>query len=237
MSRIIFRYLASIAIFALLAASLMGRLSRTRLNMRHAEAIICLAIGAPLGVLTWKQSHHYADASTLYEATLQAQSWPAGFVTTTWRHPSCTDSTADLSDAIAHLQESLRIYPDDAEAHNNMGGVYQRLERYEEAIREHQEALRLNPQLVEARYNIGVCNQALNRLNDARAQYVEAIRAQPDYANGTLQPWHDADGTGRARSSRSGVQPDAAADAGICTGTRWTRLRAAAIGPDSRRGE
>ena len=63
-----------------------------------------------------------------------------------------------------------------------MGGVYQRLGRYEDALAEHEEALRLNPQLVEARYNMGVCFQALNRLDDARAQYVEAIRAQPDYA-------------------------------------------------------
>lgn len=176
-----FQYLASIAIFAFLAASLTGRLSRTRLNVRHAEALICLAIGAPLGVLTWKQSHLYTDANTLYEATLRRN--PACWLChNNLATPKLHGSKADLSDAIAHLQESLRIYPDDAEAHNNMGGVYQRLERYEEAIREHQEALRLNPQLVEARYNIGVCNQALNRLNDARAQYVAAIRAQPDYA-------------------------------------------------------
>ena len=175
-----FQYLASSAMFTLLAASITAWLSRTSVNMRRAEAIMCLAIGAPLSVLTWQQAHDYADARTLYETTLRrnAECWLChNNLATAKLH----GSEADLSDAIAHLHESLRIYPDDAEAHNNMGGVYQRLERYEEAIHEHEEALRLNPQLVEARYNIGVCNQALNRLNEARAQYVEAIRVQPDY--------------------------------------------------------
>jgi len=176
-----FQYLASAIVFAFAAASITSWLSRTAVNMRRAEAIMCLAIGAPLTGLTWQQSHNYTDARTLYETTLRhnPDCWLCHNNLAT---PELHGSEADLADAIRHLQESLRIYPDDAEAHNNMGGVYQRLERYEDALREHEEALRLNPQLVEARYNMGLCNQALNRLNDARVHYVEAIRVQPDYA-------------------------------------------------------
>ncbi len=175
-----FQYLASLPVFALIAATLVSHFAGTRDN-RHAELAWCVVIGVPLGALTWTQSHQYVDERTLYDATLR-------------RNPACWlchnnlataklhGSDTDLADAVSHLRESLRINPSDAEAHNNMGGVYQRRGQYEDAIREHEEALRLNPQLVEAQYNIGVCNQALNRLDAARVHYAEAIRAQPDYA-------------------------------------------------------
>jgi tetratricopeptide (TPR) repeat protein len=176
-----FQYLASIALFTLVAAALMRSLEPTRLDHLRAEIVACVMLGLPLGALTWVQSHQYVDERTLYEATLRTN--PACWLChNNLATAKLHGSDADLEDAISHLRESLRINPDDAEAHNNMGGVYQRKGRYQDAIKEHEEALRLNPQLVEARYNIGVCNQALNRMEPARAEYAEAIRAQPDYA-------------------------------------------------------
>ena len=140
-----------------------------------------LAVVAVFAVLTWNQSALYKDEATLYAATLQ-------------RNPECWlchnnlataklhGSDADFQDALAHLNEALRLNPRDPEAHNNMGGALQRLGRYQDALREHEEALRLNPALVEARYNAGVCQQALGHLEQARAEYAAAVRAQPDYA-------------------------------------------------------
>jgi tetratricopeptide (TPR) repeat protein len=175
-----FQYLASIPIMALAAAAAVTALTRLRAGSRSTERALCVAFGVPLALLTSYQSRQYVDETTLYRATLA-------------RNPSCWmchnnlatrklyGSAADLDEAVAHLQESLRLNPADAEAHNNMGGALQRMGRYEDAIAEHAAALRLNPMLVEARYNIGVCDQALGRLNEAHEQYSEAIRAQPDY--------------------------------------------------------
>ncbi len=176
-----FQYLASIAVFTLFAGIVARSLGRLPLNGRRAEIALCCILGAPLGALTWSHSREYADERTLYEATLRRnpECWLCHNNLAT---PKLYGSSADLAEAVTHLRESLRINPDDAEAHNNMGGVYQRMGRFEDAIAEHTKALRLNPQLVEARYNIGLCNQSLNRLDEARVQYTEAIRAQPDYA-------------------------------------------------------
>jgi tetratricopeptide (TPR) repeat protein len=139
------------------------------------------AVVVVFAVLTWNQSAQYKDDATLYAATLE-------------RNPECWlchnnlataklhGSDADFQDALAHLNEALRLNPRDPEAHNNMGGALQRLGRYEDALREHEVALRLNPALVEARYNAGVCQQALGHLEQARAEYAAAVRAQPDYA-------------------------------------------------------
>ena len=174
-----FQYLASISVIALLAAAVV-RFAQTNANRPRAEAVLALVVGVPLAVLTWQQSSQYTDETTLYVATLERN--PACWLChNNLATPKLRGSPKDLDEAVAHLRESLRLNPGDAEAHNNMGGAYQRMGRYEEAITEHREALRLNPQLVEARYNIGVCNQALNRMEAARAEYAEAVRVQPDY--------------------------------------------------------
>ena len=47
----------------------------------------------------------------------------------------------------------LRINPDDAEAHFNLGVIYGQQGRTDEAIREYQAALRINPDDAEAHYN------------------------------------------------------------------------------------
>ena len=176
-----FQYLASIALFTAFSAWLLHRFERNAVVRRRAEIVLCFVLGMPLGVLTWGQSRQYADEVTLYRATLERNPgcWLCHNNLAT---PKLHGSLAELDEAIGHLRESLRLNPSDAEAHNNMGGAYQRMGRYEDALKEHAEALRLNPLLVEARYNMGVCYQALNRLGEARAQYAEAIHAQPDYA-------------------------------------------------------
>jgi protein O-mannosyl-transferase len=176
-----FQYLASIALFTAFSATLIHQFERSSVSGRRAELLLCAVLGAPLAVLTWNQSRQYVDEATLYRATLERNPgcWLCHNNLAT---PKLHGSERDLEEAVGHLRESLRLNPADAEAHNNIGGAYQRMGRYEDALREHEEALRLNPQLVEARYNLGVCYQALNRLDDARAQYAEAVRAQPDYA-------------------------------------------------------
>lgn len=176
-----FQYLATIAAFTAFSAWLLHRFDRNAVLSRRAEVVLCVVFGAPLGLLTWNQSRQYIDEVTLYRATLERNPgcWLCHNNLAT---PKLHGSTVELEDAIAHLRESLRINPADAEAHNNMGGAYQRLGQFAEALEEHQRALQLNPRLVEARYNMGVCYQAMNRFEEAREQYRQATRAQPDYA-------------------------------------------------------
>jgi Flp pilus assembly protein TadD len=51
-------------------------------------------------------------------------------------------------------KEALRLKPDFAEAHNNLGTALHRMGRIEEAISQYQEALRLKPESEEARANL-----------------------------------------------------------------------------------
>ena len=61
-----------------------------------------------------------------------------------------------MDDAIRQYQEALRLQPDDAKAHNNLGIAFYQQRRTGEAIRQFQEALRLKPDYAGARKNLDV---------------------------------------------------------------------------------
>jgi TM2 domain-containing membrane protein YozV len=52
------------------------------------------------------------------------------------------------------LREMIRVNPNDAEAHFNLGSLLMNLQRYDEAEKELREAIRIDPSFAEARYNL-----------------------------------------------------------------------------------
>jgi Flp pilus assembly protein TadD len=176
-----FQYLASLGVIALFAAGLV-QCSHARMRCAgRAEIAASVALAIPLAVLTWHQCHQYADAETLYRTTISRNpsSWMAhnnlGVL-------KLRGSSADLDQAIGHFRDALRLYPDHAGAHNNLGVAYQRLGRFEDARSEHSEAVRLQPDNVEARYNLGMDAQALGRLDEALRLYQDVLRLSPNLA-------------------------------------------------------
>jgi tetratricopeptide (TPR) repeat protein len=53
-------------------------------------------------------------------------------------------------EAIEHYEQALRIKPDYAEAHNNLGVALMELGRTQDAIAQYEQALRINPNFSEA---------------------------------------------------------------------------------------
>ena len=176
-----FQYLASLGIIALFSAGAVNLAKRWSLGPAVAATAAVVLFGAPLSALTWAQSGQYANAETLYRTTI------AG-------NPDCwmaynnlgslklDGSIADVQEAVAEIQTALRINPNDAEAHNNLGYAWQRLGRFADAVGEHQEALRLKPDLTGAYNNLGAALLAIGRPDEAIAQYTEALRLQPNDA-------------------------------------------------------
>jgi Flp pilus assembly protein TadD len=87
-----------------------------------------------------------------------------------------------LDDALADLQESVRLDPGSAEALYNRGNVLALLERREEALVSYAEAVRLKPDHAEAFHNRGAVLQMLGRYADAVEAYTETLRLKPDHA-------------------------------------------------------
>ena len=76
----------------------------------------------------------------------------------------------------------LRLKPDYAEAHNNLGVALSQLPvRSSEAISHFEAALRIQPDYADAHYNLGVAlSQIPGRMPEAIAQWEESLRLQPD---------------------------------------------------------
>jgi tetratricopeptide (TPR) repeat protein len=86
-------------------------------------------------------------------------------------------------EAIAQYEVALRIDPNYAEAHNNLGGVLAMIPgRLPDAIPEYEAAVRIKPNLAEAHFNLGDALATIPvRLPDAISEYEAALRIRPDY--------------------------------------------------------
>jgi serine/threonine protein kinase len=78
---------------------------------------------------------------------------------------------------------ALRINPNDATVHYNLGRLLANSNRVEEAEKEYREAIRINPNDAEAHNNLGLLLDDLKREEEAEKEYREAIRINPNYAD------------------------------------------------------
>jgi tetratricopeptide (TPR) repeat protein len=156
-----FQYLACLGIIALVAdggASLAfgaaGRLSGGGRRLATlAAAALAVAVLATLFVLTWRQSGNYRDAGALYADTLA-------------KNPVCWMADNNLGvyfmekgaleRSIAHLEHAVKLKPDYADAHNNLGNALVKVPgNTERAVSEFEAALRLEPHMAQAHANLG----------------------------------------------------------------------------------
>jgi tetratricopeptide (TPR) repeat protein len=173
-----FQYLASLGIIALGAAGLTNLAERWRRRFPQAPAAVALGVLVPFAVLTWQQSHVYVNADTLYRSTIN-------------RNPECWlaynnlgelklhGSVDDAKEAVVQITESLRINPNNPDAHNNLAIGLQRLGRPDEALTHYQHAVRGNPRLAAAQRNLGLLLLEMGRLDEAVAVMQEAVRYRP----------------------------------------------------------
>ena len=181
-----FQYLAGLGPITLGAAGLAMLIRRWPARQAAAWAITGAAIVAPLTVQTWRQSHQYADAETLYRTTIA-------------RNPSCWmahlnlgqllmnagkaggDSSAinAIDAAMAETTEAVRLYPASAEGHSNLGSLLVHLGRPESAVAEYREALRLKPNDAEIHRNLAVVLARMGRTDEAIVEYRAVVQLRP----------------------------------------------------------
>jgi Tfp pilus assembly protein PilF len=84
--------------------------------------------------------------------------------------------------AEAHFRDSLRLNPDSAPSHYNLGIALSAERRFDEAASEFREALRLDPDHAGAHNNLGAMLHVAGRLDEAAAHYRRAVELRPDNA-------------------------------------------------------
>jgi tetratricopeptide (TPR) repeat protein len=81
-----------------------------------------------------------------------------------------------------HLERSLAINPDQAEAHNNLANVLWNEGRLHEAAAEYGKALALHPDYAAAHFNLGEVLRAAGETREAVAHYRRAVEIRADFA-------------------------------------------------------
>ncbi|HEV8438691.1 MAG TPA: tetratricopeptide repeat protein [Methylomirabilota bacterium] len=189
-----FQYLASLGVITLVSAGTAQLLERWRWWRRPVGQALCLALISTLAILTWRQSHLYADIETLYRTTIS-------------RNPDCWMAYNNLAgvlvargainEAIPLFQKALQIKPDYAEAHNNLGGVLSDRGRVDEGIAHLQMALEIKPAYAEAHNNLGLALARGGQVDEAIAHFHAALQNRPTYADA-----HNNLGVALARAGR-----------------------------------
>ena len=94
-----------------------------------------------------------------------------------------TDRKAHIEAAINSFKAAIRLKPNWAEAHNELGRRFLSLGKYEQAAAAFQEAIRNKPEFADARINLAIAYLYQSRFNEGIEQLKEAIRIQPDFAS------------------------------------------------------
>src|SRR5207244_13082936 len=85
--------------------------------------------------------------------------------------------------AVEYIGRALRLKPDYAEAHNNLGNALRGQRRLAEAEACFREAVRLRPDFGDAHHSLGAVLKEQGRLEEAEACLREALRLRPDFAD------------------------------------------------------
>ena len=91
------------------------------------------------------------------------------------------DQSGRNSEALNANQTAVKLSPQDAEAHFNLGNTLQKLESLDEAEASYMKAISLKPDYVEVYNNLGNMLQKLERLDESEASLRKAIDFKPDY--------------------------------------------------------
>jgi tetratricopeptide (TPR) repeat protein len=175
------QYLADLGPIAIACVGLTWAWSASPLP-RGLGTGLAAALLALLGSLTWAHCRMFHDDETLYRTTLERN--PGSWLARNNLGTLLGSVPGRETEAIAQLQEAVRIEADLATSNYNLATVLARVPgRSKEAIAAFEEALRLMPAYADAHSNLGiVLARTPGRLDDAVAQYKEALRILPGSA-------------------------------------------------------
>jgi Flp pilus assembly protein TadD len=170
------QYLACLGIIAPCASGIVLLAAQLKPWQPWLERGTTLLLGGVLFLLTWQQSRMYANAETLYRASIA-------------RNPACwlaydhliniVYQTNRIPEAMELFKQALRIKP--AVAHYSLGNVLVQRGRTSEAIDQYKQALQIDSDYAEARNNLGNALFLTGRTSEAIDAYKQALRINPDY--------------------------------------------------------
>ena len=88
-----------------------------------------------------------------------------------------------IFEALRPMQEVVRLSPEDAEAHSNLGSLFNHIGNKQEAETFLRRAVELRPDFAEGHFNLGNVLKDLGRPHEAEQCYREALHIKPDFVD------------------------------------------------------
>jgi len=169
-----FQYLAAMGPLALIASGIAVGAAFLKKNSSELQTAIGAALLVILTTLTWRQTRNYADAKSLYRATIE-------------KNPNCWLAYNNLGaisfqeqrwdEAISCYEKARAIEPYPIpETLHNLGNSFFAKNDFAQAIGVYQAALRARPDDIKARNNLAISLIATGNINQAIEQFAEALR-------------------------------------------------------------
>ncbi len=181
-----FMYLPAIGL-AGCAVVLIGALARRypqpvfRKALWATAVILCLALGAR----TYARNFDWHDEATLWTSVTNVN--PNDALAHLNLGSALLQIPGRAPDAIREYQRAAQIYPNYADAHNNLGAILLQAGRTTEAVAEYQTAVRLDPDYPDAHSNLGSALARIpGHLPEATVELETAVRLDPENARRRL---------------------------------------------------
>jgi tetratricopeptide (TPR) repeat protein len=146
----------------------------------RAAPPLCVAVAVGLAGATWQRNKVYRSDEGIWRDTVKKL--PAS----DRAHSNLADileAEGRTDDAFSERETALRLRPDSAITHNNLGkSLAAAPGRMDEAILQFETALALKPDLADADSNLGNALLAEGRVPEAITRLREAVRLAPDLA-------------------------------------------------------
>ena len=94
---------------------------------------------------------------------------------------ACNSEIGSIESAIKEFQKAIAMKPDYAEAHYNLGVVFQKNDQIDEAFRSYEKAIEINHVYPQAHNNMGMINLKQRDLNEAVKSFEWAVAYNPSY--------------------------------------------------------
>jgi tetratricopeptide (TPR) repeat protein len=188
-------YLPSVGILVA-AATALGLLARRIAPSRPAAvtAALGVALALPLAAATWIRNEVWADEVALWT---DAAAKSPGKARPRNNLGVALGRAHREREALAQLEEAVRLDPRYERAFDNLGVVLFALGRQREAEEAHLRAIALAPRDPEPYYNLGCLRLEQGRYAEAAASFEKALAVHPGHARATLNLAASWNGLGR----------------------------------------
>jgi Flp pilus assembly protein TadD len=169
-----YTYMTLTGLFIIIAWSAKEFVPRRLHRILAFSAVVILIVS---GVTAGRQLKYWKNSLTLFEHTLGVTENNYFILS---NQAAYLNETGRFNEAIGLFNKLLKIRPDSAEVHNNLGNALVHTGKIQQGIEHYKLAIKYKPSLSEAYRNLGYALKKQGNLEEAARCYKEAVKIKPD---------------------------------------------------------